>query len=609
MLEGVTAFSNSKMKPLTAKQLQRIEKKKKKLAAFLEIAKLNDKDREAKAVMHRTREESESFEAGENGDASEPREEPSRKRHKKDNEAILIDPCRNETPPQPVPSISVKSQELIHGAEQGVPYTQNLLPGFSETVSSGNNNLPPGFTDTNKKLVKGEEFLELKRQLRERKNRLKCIPRFRLKEMGENASVDAKEDHRTPLFLSDIQHVLMYSMLGHHSPYLPFRWCCLEKYNRISHTVVLVIEDVSLYDFQSHENILSNITKNFNIKLEVITPTAYNGNIIHELSAVPLTGTQKNKLMKQYGTLEVAMLHRQDLFKVLRAIFPVIEEPWSSDALQPVTDRFPRTLLLLSAVQLIEENYPLPLKGELRTRYHHFVPTKDVYHEVTPSSPMFALDCEMCRTTTGELELTRISIVNEQLEVVYESLVKPYNRITDYLTQYSGITKDLLENVTVRLEDVQRDLRALLPPDAILIGQSLNFDLMALQMMHPYVIDTSVIYNITGDRWRKTKLALLSQKFLGEKIQQGHQGHCSIEDSSSSMKLVLLKLANVAHIQVDRTKDDTSTMKQVNEWCGLVWEQMAYCGLCVILFSGQRGGANGSCFIQIKRPPLLTGKL
>lgn len=38
------------MKMLTGKQLQRLEKKKKKMAALLEITKLNDKDREAKAL-------------------------------------------------------------------------------------------------------------------------------------------------------------------------------------------------------------------------------------------------------------------------------------------------------------------------------------------------------------------------------------------------------------------------------------------------------------------------------------------------------------------------------------------------------------------------------
>jgi len=63
-------------------------------------------------------------------------------------------------------------------------------------------------------------------------------------------------------------------------------------------------------------------------------------------------------------------------------------------------------------------------------------------------------------------------------------------------------------------------------------------------MMHPYIIDTSVIYNITGDRFRKTKLALLAQRFLGEEIQQGKKGHCSVEDSTTCMRLTQLKLAN-----------------------------------------------------------------
>ena len=47
---------------------------------------------------------------------------------------------------------------------------------------------------------------------------------------------------------------------------------------------------------------------------------------------------------------------------------------------------------------------------------------------------------------------------------------------------------------------VQTSLREILPEDCILVGQSLNSDLNALKMMHPYVIDTSVIFNITGDR-------------------------------------------------------------------------------------------------------------
>jgi RNA exonuclease 1 len=53
----------------------------------------------------------------------------------------------------------------------------------------------------------------------------------------------------------------------------------------------------------------------------------------------------------------------------------------------------------------------------------------------------YALDCEMVRTAFG-LELARISVINEQMAVVYERFVVPDNEILDYCTQWSGITAD-----------------------------------------------------------------------------------------------------------------------------------------------------------------------
>ena len=78
------------------------------------------------------------------------------------------------------------------------------------------------------------QYASLKEELRKRKKRLQAIPRLTLKAVGENATLDVGNlGKRIPIFLSDIQHLLLYSLLGHHSPYLPARWCKLEKYNKV----------------------------------------------------------------------------------------------------------------------------------------------------------------------------------------------------------------------------------------------------------------------------------------------------------------------------------------------------------------------------------------
>lgn len=81
----------------------------------------------------------------------------------------------------------------------------------------------------------GDEYHQLKEELKLRKKKLTARPRLRLKVAGENASLTLKDDDRTPIFLRDIQHLLLYSLLGHYCPYVPDRWCSLEKYNKVIH--------------------------------------------------------------------------------------------------------------------------------------------------------------------------------------------------------------------------------------------------------------------------------------------------------------------------------------------------------------------------------------
>jgi RNA exonuclease 1 len=108
----------------------------------------------------------------------------------------------------------------------------------------------------------------------------------------------------------------------------------------------------------------------------------------------------------------------------------------------------------------------------------------------------------------------------------------------------AGITKEMMLKATKTRQEVQEEIRSLLPADAILVGHSLNFDLHALKMIHPYCVDTSIIFNNTGEHTRKTKLKVFSALHLQETIQDSDMGHSSIEDSLASLKLTQLKLAN-----------------------------------------------------------------
>ena len=106
---------------------------------------------------------------------------------------------------------------------------------------------------------------------------------------------------------------------------------------------------------------------------------------------------------------------------------------------------------------------------------------------------ILSVDCEMVETAAG-YELARISVINYEYETIYESFAKPQNPITNYHTNFSGIDKKTLENVTKTLAEVQQDLKKLIDADTILIGHSLDNDLHAMKLIHDRVIDTSVLF-------------------------------------------------------------------------------------------------------------------
>ena len=64
------------------------------------------------------------------------------------------------------------------------------------------------------------------------------------------------------------------------------------------------------------------------------------------------------------------------------------------------------------------------------------------------------------------------------------------------------------------LDEVQNDLGKIFDDDSILAGHSIENDMKYLQIYYPYIIDTSIIYNVTGTRLEKSSLQKLYAIFF-----------------------------------------------------------------------------------------------
>ncbi|TBU07153.1 exonuclease, partial [Hamiltosporidium tvaerminnensis] len=168
-----------------------------------------------------------------------------------------------------------------------------------------------------------------------------------------------------------------------------------------------------------------------------------------------------------------------------------------------------------------------------------------------------SIDCEMVKTSYGK-EVGRVSILDNQCNVIYDKIIKPEAEIMDYLTEYSGLDKDSFEHAVSFLE-MKNDLKKIIGKNTIILGHSLFNDLNVLKIYHDSLIDTSHLYK-TKDNY-KTSLKNLSKKYLNKEIQS--KSHCSIEDAKVCLELLALKINEMKDL-VENDSANINYSTQIN---------------------------------------------
>ena len=154
-----------------------------------------------------------------------------------------------------------------------------------------------------------------------------------------------------------------------------------------------------------------------------------------------------------------------------------------------------------------------------------------------------ALDCEMVGITARKLSaLGRCSIVQYDGEVIFDEFIQPDEPITDYRTQWSGITRSDMRNalpIKKALKKIHRILR-----NKIVVGHALHHDFDVLKYSHPYqdTRDTSKYVPVRvlagTPKGRTPSLKNLAANLLSQRIQQG--SHCSVVDATAALDIYKL---------------------------------------------------------------------
>ncbi|KAL3478117.1 ribonuclease H-like domain-containing protein [Aspergillus californicus] len=171
------------------------------------------------------------------------------------------------------------------------------------------------------------------------------------------------------------------------------------------------------------------------------------------------------------------------------------------------------------------------------------------------------LDCEMVGVGEWCLdELAFLSAVDFFTgEVLIHGYVQPTQKVTQWRSRYSGVTRQAMAaavdagRALPGWESARQALWHYSDANTVLIGHGLQSDLKVLRLVHPKIVDTSIL---TSERVfnpdpevslrRLWALKALAKEFLDRNIQVGKKGHDCLEDTFATRDVAIWCLKNPA---------------------------------------------------------------
>ena len=157
-----------------------------------------------------------------------------------------------------------------------------------------------------------------------------------------------------------------------------------------------------------------------------------------------------------------------------------------------------------------------------------------------------ALDCEMVGVGEGGFQsaLARVSIVDYNYAIVFDTYVKVNEPVTDYRTFVSGIREEHLQSdLAMEFSQCQSIVKKIIG-GKILIGHALKNDLTVLGIHHPWqhCRDTAkyepfMKKDKKSEILRPRKLRDLAENKLNRIIQIAGKEHCPVEDAIAALDL------------------------------------------------------------------------